>query len=123
MEIPNIERVEGPAFDRSQTEVLFVLPADHAGVGWVGCPTENFRILLFLLCGAEALAAADRLGAGGFGVDLLDAILLGGIGDQGPVLTAGRGGEVDAAVGGHGDGPGVEDPEVILLWADGVEGG
>ena len=33
MVIPNIERIESPASHRSETEVLFVLPADHAGVG------------------------------------------------------------------------------------------
>src|ERR1035441_859393 len=33
MVIPNIERIESPALHRSETEVLFVLPADYAGVG------------------------------------------------------------------------------------------
>ena len=79
--------------------------------------------LLFFLWGAEALGAGDRLSAGGFGVDLLDAIFLGGIGDQGEMLAAGRGGKADAAVVGDGDGAGVGKFEVIFLRADGVEGG
>jgi hypothetical protein len=33
MVIPNIERIESPASHRSEIEVLFVLPPDHAGVG------------------------------------------------------------------------------------------
>src|ERR1035441_3757663 len=89
-----------------------------------GAEKQNGPVFLLLFWwGAEALGAADRFGAGGFGVDLLDAVFLGGIGDQGAVLAGGRGGEADAAVGGDGDGSGAGELEVIFLWADGVEGG
>src|ERR1017187_6657050 len=89
-----------------------------------GAEKQNWPVFLLLFWwGAEALGAADRFGAGGFGVDLLDAVFLGGLGDQGAVLAGGRGGGADAAVGGDGDGSGVGELEVIFLWADGVEGG
>src|ERR1035437_2883408 len=81
---------------------------------------KNAGLLLFLW-GAEALGAADRPGTGGFGVDLLDSVFLGGIGDQGAVLAGGGGVEAEAAVVAEGDGAGAGDFEVVLLRADGVE--